>query len=56
MTIDEARLVLGALDTLALSLTDSIHEWTEGERAIYEQATAIVSEVIEPMEAIDYEI
>lgn len=56
MTVDEARLVLGALDTLAVSLTDKTHEWTEGERAIYEQATAIVADVIEPMESNDYEI
>ena len=34
----ELALVRGALDTLGTSLADKSHTWTEGERAIYEQA------------------
>ena len=41
---DEDRaLVLGALDSLAVALTDHDHEWSEGEREIYEQAVACIS-------------
>lgn len=36
------QLVIGALDSLGLALTDRGHHWTAGERAIYEQATAIL--------------
>lgn len=56
MTIDEARLVLGALDTLGVALADEGHCWTDGERTIFEMATAIMAGVIEPMEPVDYEI
>jgi len=34
----ELALVRGALDTLGTTLADKGHTWTEGERAIYEQA------------------
>lgn len=56
MTVDEARLVLGALDTLGVALADEDHCWTEGERTIFEMATVILAESIEPTEANDYEI
>lgn len=56
MTVDEARLVLGALDTLGVALADEDHCWTEGERTIFEMATVTLSEVIEPMAPVDYEI
>jgi len=36
------QMVIGALDTLACALTEGGHIWTEGERAIYEQATGIM--------------
>ena len=34
------HLIVGALDTLAVALTEHGHIWTDGERAIYEQAIA----------------
>lgn len=40
---EDAALVLGALDSMAVALTDHGHDWTEGERTIYEQAVAMVS-------------
>lgn len=45
MTIspEEQQVVIGALDTMAVLLAGYDHEWTEGERAIYEQAYAIIS-------------
>jgi hypothetical protein len=36
---EELNLVIGALDSLALALTTYGHTWTDGERAIYEEAT-----------------
>lgn len=42
MTGDERKLVLGALDSLAVALADHGHTWSDGERAIYEQSVAIV--------------
>jgi hypothetical protein len=38
----DKSLVLGALDSLACLLTKYNHQWTEGERAIYEQSVAIL--------------
>jgi hypothetical protein len=32
------QLVLGALDSLGVALTNHGHEWSAGERAIYEEA------------------
>lgn len=47
---DEAA-VLGALDSLALALVGHSHQWTDGERAIYERACAILGKpCIEDME------
>jgi len=40
---EQLPLVLGALDTCAVALADHGHEWTEGERAIYEQAVEILT-------------
>lgn len=39
---EQLPLVLGALDTCAVALADHGHKWTEGERAIYEQAVEIL--------------
>ena len=40
MTISEQDrlMVLGALDSLAVGLTEHEHQWTEGERTIYEMS------------------
>jgi hypothetical protein len=40
---DDLQLVLGALDSLGVALADHGHQWTEGERAIYEKAVEIVT-------------
>ncbi len=43
MKISESdrQLVLGALDSLALTLADYEDEWTVGERTIYDEALKI---------------
>ena len=38
----ELALVRGALDTLGTTLADKGHTWTEGERAIFEQAVEML--------------
>lgn len=40
---DDTLLVIGALDSLAVALSDCGHVWTEGEREIYEQALTILN-------------
>lgn len=44
MTIsgEDQDLIGGALDSLGVALTDHHHQWTAGERAIYEEAMAIL--------------
>jgi len=42
ITRDQSALIQGALDSLGAALTNYGHEWTDGERAIYEEATAIL--------------
>src|SRR6266403_2447213 len=39
----DRQLVLGALDSLGVSLADHDHEWTVGERTIYEEAIKILT-------------
>lgn len=41
---EEGALILGALDSLGVALSEHGHLWTEGERAIYEQAVTILEE------------
>ena len=43
---EDAALVAGALDTLGVLLADHHHQWTEGEREIYEQAILLVTPAI----------
>jgi len=38
LTEQERQIIVGCIDTLATSLTAHGHQWTEGERAIYETA------------------
>lgn len=40
---EQLPMILGALDTCAVALADHGHEWTEGERAIYENAVEILT-------------
>lgn len=42
MTNLDKQLILGALDSLALALTNHGHTFSEGERAIYEQARELL--------------
>lgn len=35
-------IIIGALDSLGTALSEHGHEWTDGERAIYEEAMRIV--------------
>jgi len=42
MSEDDANLIVGALDSLGVALADHGHEWTEGERCIYEAAVECV--------------
>lgn len=39
---EEAQLVLGALDSLGVALADHEHQWSDGERAIYEEARRVM--------------
>jgi hypothetical protein len=39
---EQIDLVVGALDTLGVALADHGHEWTDGERAIYEESVKIL--------------
>lgn len=38
----DAQLIIGALDSLGVALTDHGHVWTEGEQAIYERAMELL--------------
>lgn len=42
LSSDEINLITGALDSLGVALTDHHHQWLAGERAIYEEAMAIL--------------
>ncbi len=44
MNTENRKLVLGALDSLAVALADHEHEWTVGERAIYEEAIVLLGQ------------
>ena len=39
----DRQLVLGALDSLTVTLADCDHEWTVGERTIYDGALKILT-------------
>ena len=39
---DDRNLILGALDSLGVSLTNHDHQWTPGEVAIYEEAIGLL--------------
>jgi hypothetical protein len=41
MNEEDQQLVIGALDSLGCALADHNHQWTEGERAIYEAAVSL---------------
>lgn len=41
--------ILGALDTLAAALAEHGHTWTAGEREIYEQAVAALTQQPHPV-------
>src|SRR6266498_2048872 len=45
MKISEAdrQIIVGALDSLGVSLADHDHEWTVGERTIYEEAINVLT-------------
>ena len=40
---EEVALIQGALDSMGCALADHEHEWSDGERAIYEEATGLLS-------------
>ena len=39
----DRQLVLGALDSLGVALAEHDHEWTVGERTIYEEAIKVIT-------------
>ena len=42
-TIDnDTQVIIRALDTLALALTEHHHQWTDTERGLYEEAIYII--------------
>jgi len=46
-------LIQGALDSLGVALADHRHQWTNGEREIYEQATSKLTSWIDGCREID---
>lgn len=42
LTPDEIRLVRGAMDSLGVALVEHDHQWTVGERGIYEEALKVL--------------
>ena len=46
LDVPALQLMLGALDSLGVALTEHGHMWTVGEREIYEQATAKIESAI----------
>lgn len=46
LSSEECSFVLGALDTLASKLADYGHTWTEGERALYEEALKLLESTL----------
>jgi hypothetical protein len=41
--VADLQLVLGALDSLGVALADHRHQWTVGERVIYEEAVSLLT-------------
>lgn len=41
---NQRLLVIGALDSLGVALADHGHQWTDGERAVYEEALNVLGE------------
>ena len=39
---EERQAILGCIDTLGTVLADHKHQWTDGERAIYEEACRLL--------------
>lgn len=46
MTQEDAQLILGALDSLSIALTEYDHQWSDGEKEIYEQSVEILKRLI----------
>jgi hypothetical protein len=47
MTDEDKDLIVGALDSLGLALAKHEHQWTDGERAIYEEALKTLFDMAE---------
>lgn len=43
---DDVRLIIGALDSLGVALAHHHHQWSVGEREIYEQSVALLEKAI----------
>jgi hypothetical protein len=49
----DRQIVIGALDSLGVALVEHDHNWTVGERAIYEEAIKIVhTNAIQPPDSV----
>ena len=44
--VADLQMLLGAIDSLGVALVDHDHEWTVGEKEIYEQAAAMLNGAI----------
>lgn len=42
ITEEERQLIVGALDSLGVSLLEHHHVWSDGERSIYEEAMRLL--------------
>ena len=49
----DRQIVLGALDSLGVALADHDHEWTVGERTIYEEAVKLLTASLPSRMAVD---
>lgn len=47
MSDEDKQLILGALDSLGVALAGHHHVWTDGERAIYEEAVQLLGVKLE---------
>lgn len=53
MIDDEKQFILGALDTLGNALADHGHQWTTGEKALYDIATNLLTEAPPESDSVD---
>jgi predicted PP-loop superfamily ATPase len=56
MTEYDKDLITGALDSLGVALADHQHQWTEGERAIYEESIKTLWKMAEQYRQLEQQL